>query len=184
MPTRQEPPCWLEEARSLRAEGIGVPTIVRRLNREDATANRIYYWLDRDARLDDAKATTRTQYVYFIQGGEGGPIKIGTGNNLRVRLKHLQIGNPQKLRVTHKIAMPSRKEAFALEKQLHAEFAVWRLEGEWFEPVPELAVLAKAQSAHGDRKTMLRNALRRAYLTGYTDGQNNEPARQFKVAPG
>jgi hypothetical protein len=36
--------------------------------------------------------------VYFVQAGDGGPIKIGpTTNDIRERVKRLQTGNPENL---------------------------------------------------------------------------------------
>lgn len=66
-------------------------------------------------------------HTYFIQSVYGGPIKIGSSaNSLLSRLKALQTGHPEPLRVLAR--MPG---AFH-EGQLHRRFADWRLTGEWF----------------------------------------------------
>lgn len=74
--------------------------------------------------------------IYFIQDGEDGPIKIGSGRNPWLRLEHLQIGNPRELHIravvrTHR----------GYERELHQRFAAHRIRGEWFEPVPDLLAL-------------------------------------------
>jgi len=45
------------------------------------------------ARLDSGS------YVYFVQAGEGGPIKIGVTRDIGGRLRTLQTGNPYRLRL-------------------------------------------------------------------------------------
>lgn len=70
-------------------------------------------------------------YVYFIQSGDAGAIKIGVSNNVYKRLSLLQTGSSEKLTLigcTHGDA--------ALEKQMHVTLAAFRTRGEWFEPHP------------------------------------------------
>lgn len=70
--------------------------------------------------------------TYFIQGEEGGPIKIGfTKNRPSERLTELQIGSPVKLRFVG--FMRGRREP-----ELHRQFAHLRLHGEWFDNETEL----------------------------------------------
>jgi hypothetical protein len=72
-------------------------------------------------------------WVYFIQAGDSGPIKIGSGRRPQRRLRQLQIGNHEPLRLLG--AYPGT----ALdETQLHEQFRHARLRGEWFAPLPEL----------------------------------------------
>lgn len=66
--------------------------------------------------------------VYFIQGADGGPIKIGFTNwAIEDRLKALQTGSPVRLTVLAMI--PGDK---ATEKKLHHKFRKLRVLGEWF----------------------------------------------------
>lgn len=72
--------------------------------------------------------------VYFVQAGEGGPIKIGwTGGSPSARMAALQTGNPHRLRLLTSIEGTAADEA-----ALHARFADSRLEGEWFAPSADL----------------------------------------------
>jgi hypothetical protein len=69
------------------------------------------------------------QFLYFIQAGEEGPIKIGIASNVTKRLSMLQIGNAEELRVLALLEChPS------VEDLLHGRFAEGRIRGEWFDP--------------------------------------------------
>lgn len=83
--------------------------------------------------------------VYFVQGVEGGPIKIGWSKDPATRLSQLQTGNPSQLRIL--VTTPG---APALEQQLHALFAAHRRAGEWFDPAPELLTLIKFLQLQSD----------------------------------
>lgn len=76
-----------------------------------------------------------TSWVYFVQAGEGGPIKIGRSADLEARVSALQTANANVLRVIGKY--PGRS---AVERGLHTLFAKYRTRdgGEWFHPSPEL----------------------------------------------
>lgn len=75
-----------------------------------------------------------TSWVYFIQEGDDGPIKIGyTAANPKGRLAALQTGNANPLRIV--TWAPGTLED---EKALHGRFAHLRMQGEWFRPVAEL----------------------------------------------
>jgi len=71
--------------------------------------------------------------VYFIRCGVDGPIKIWFSRDVPGRLRQLQTGQPQKLRV-----LRAMRGDPALEAWLHRRFAAHRLDGEWFAPHPEL----------------------------------------------
>ena len=70
-----------------------------------------------------------TRYVYFIQMGPNGPIKIGSAVNVKRRLSVLQVGNPEPLRV---IATLFGNVGF--EKRLHRQFQIDKIREEWFRP--------------------------------------------------
>jgi Meiotically up-regulated gene 113 len=75
-------------------------------------------------------------FLYFVQaGGADGPVKIGYSGDVEKRLEALKTGNHLELtlRLKHE-----HDRAFDLERALHAELAVHRLEGEWFEHTPKL----------------------------------------------
>ena len=67
--------------------------------------------------------------IYFIQAGEGGPVKIGHGEDPEARRKALQTGNPAELRIIGTHPGGAREE-----EMVHAALAEWRIRGEWFEP--------------------------------------------------
>lgn len=76
--------------------------------------------------------------IYFIQGEQGGPIKIGyTSGDARGRLGELQTGSPILLRLLSTVEGGRLEEA-----RLHHRFGAVRLHGEWFRPVPALIELA------------------------------------------
>lgn len=68
--------------------------------------------------------------VYFVQGVDGGPIKIGWASKHpdEGRLMALQTGSPVVLRLLGWI----RGATYRLENHLHEEFKADRLHGEWF----------------------------------------------------
>lgn len=72
-------------------------------------------------------------FVYFVQEGSDGAIKIGYARGVASRLALLQAGNPRPLRLLAAI-----QGARSVEYELHARFAYLRLFGEWFSPGSEL----------------------------------------------
>ncbi len=65
--------------------------------------------------------------VYFIQAGEGGPVKIGTANDVSHRLAELQAGSAQLLSIIRTI-----DGGRPLEGWLHRHFSHARIRSEWF----------------------------------------------------
>jgi hypothetical protein len=94
--------------------------------------------------------------IYFIQAGDGGPVKIGhTKHDAHKRLKELQTGCPEKLTVVGVIEGDRSQE-----RQLHEILDAYRIHGEWFEVVPATQALgvmreAQAQNAN-DQPPLLR----------------------------
>jgi hypothetical protein len=70
--------------------------------------------------------------VYFIQE-KTGPIKIGITDNVHKRLKELQTGNSDELKILHWTT-----GGRALEASLHKKFNEFHKFGEWFWPKKEL----------------------------------------------
>lgn len=104
--------------------------------------------------------------VYFIQAGEGGPVKIGFARNIADRMKKIKSDNHEELRLVAAFVGD-----VADEISIHAMFSMHRLRGEWFRPdviaglgevslVPILALMPKAGDpfesldAAGPRATM------------------------------
>jgi len=81
--------------------------------------------------------------VYFIQQGENGPIKIGTANDPKKRLKELQTGNPSRLYLLGMVRGSTEREHH-LHKRLTEHQT--REKGEWFDPTDEVfAVIEEAR---------------------------------------
>jgi hypothetical protein len=80
-------------------------------------------------------------FVYFIQRGEDGPVKIGFSKNPRGRLSSLQCGIPERLTLLGVI--PGGKER---EQELHREFGKARINGEWFYPIAPLVDFIKTKA--------------------------------------
>jgi hypothetical protein len=72
-------------------------------------------------------------FVYFIQGESGGPIKIGYSDDVVKRLKGLQTGYPDNLKIL--FAYPGNQDD---EKSIHEMLNSDRLRGEWFKPTETL----------------------------------------------
>lgn len=70
--------------------------------------------------------------LYFI-GSAGGPIKIGISVDPAKRVRQLQTGYPYELKVFATV-----RGGCLLEPEYHARFAAHRLQGEWFNPHPEV----------------------------------------------
>ena len=77
--------------------------------------------------------STLTEYVYFIQQGDNGPIKIGYSAEPEKRLQTLSTASPYPLRI-----LKTLKGGKSLEQELHIRFADHQLEGEWFAPDDDL----------------------------------------------
>ena len=71
------------------------------------------------------------KFVYFIQCGDDGPIKIGVASDLDKRLAGLQTANHQELFLLGFIPTADAEE---MEEFLHVQFDEARVRGEWFEP--------------------------------------------------
>jgi hypothetical protein len=72
-------------------------------------------------------------FVYFIQAGADGPIKIGYTADPFARLEELQTAHYEDLRLLMTIA-----DNGTLEARLHERFAELRIRGEWFRAEGEL----------------------------------------------
>lgn len=77
-----------------------------------------------------------TSVVYFIQGDDETPIKIGMTSNLEQRLRQIQPSCPYKLKVLCQVYGYIREEHY-----LHKKFEQHRLHNEWFKPAEEILEL-------------------------------------------
>lgn len=95
---------------------------------------------------------TDTNYdTYFIQGVDGGPIKIGRSVDPLSRLSSLQTGSPVVLKML--ATVPGE---LLPEEALHKAFADLRTHGEWFSADPQLLSLIESlpdlKRAHEEEK--------------------------------
>ena len=77
-------------------------------------------------------------FVYFIQAGKGGPIKIGRSSSIKQRLADVQIYCPYEVFVLALIDCPWRETTIRLEQALHRDLKEFRMRGEWFKPSKEV----------------------------------------------
>lgn len=91
-------------------------------------------------------------YVYVIASSELGPCKIGHSNNPERRLKQLQTGHSETLRIFHKEAVDDFPAA-ALERVIHETIGYKRARGEWFAVSTEEAIaeIRFGMIAHSER---------------------------------
>lgn len=94
-------------------------------------------------------ADERRRFVYFVQRGDNGPIKIGVSYDVIARVKTLQTGCAETLTLLR----VAEAGAYA-EAELHAKLRQHRLSGEWFMPHPDvlecIALLTGAELARYD----------------------------------
>jgi hypothetical protein len=80
------------------------------------------------------------RYIYFIQPEAGGPVKIGKSRDPKRRLREAQTHHPERL-VIRRTVRVHKAYVDVMERNLHKHFADHRLNGEWFDPTPELTQL-------------------------------------------
>lgn len=66
-------------------------------------------------------------FIYFVQVGLKGDIKIGFSKNIKSRIHTLQTSIPETIRLLGYVAGDMN-----LEKELHKRFKLLRRKGEWF----------------------------------------------------
>lgn len=77
---------------------------------------------------------TTTGQIYFVKSEIIGAIKIGfTAGQVENRLNSLQTAHPYRLKL-----LATTPGTLEYEKSIHNRFASFRLQGEWFEPHPDL----------------------------------------------
>src|ERR1700730_4577117 len=82
-------------------------------------------------------------YIYVVNGDHG--IKIGVTKNPDGRLAQLRTGSAAK--IDYAYIAPTSGDPYAIERQAHAMLDRYRLNGEWFDVSPELAIAAVTGSA-------------------------------------
>jgi hypothetical protein len=77
------------------------------------------------------KKDPKAGLIYFVQNGKA--VKIGFTNNLKLRLKHIQLGSHRKIELLRTI--PGDENT---EREIHWQFGRYRIRGEWFWLKPDL----------------------------------------------
>jgi hypothetical protein len=85
-------------------------------------------------------------FVYFVQAGEDGPIKIGRAETPTIRVSKLQISSPVELRIV--AVVPG---GGMLESIIQLAFADDLMRGEWFRPSKRLNRLIEELKRVDDR---------------------------------
>ena len=117
------------------------------------------------------------QFVYFIQAGPRGAIKIGLAKDPWDRLHNLQTGSPHQLEI---IAVMVGDRLF--EQQLHHELAEFHLGGEWFRPTaPVRAKIAVAKRDH--KKWQCRWVVKAARERANKSGSRRHKGRHSPSVP-
>lgn len=80
-------------------------------------------------------------YLYIIAFALYGPCKVGITNDPKRRLRELQTGNPDRLRIWLCIRIQSEVIG-EVERAIHDDLKPLRLTGEWFDLTVEEAVVA------------------------------------------
>lgn len=75
----------------------------------------------------------RSEFIFFIQGENGGSIRIGNSINPVFTLKKLQRGYPDKLKLLLVIS-----ETFRESIEIRDKFKKYRLKGGWYKPNKEI----------------------------------------------
>jgi hypothetical protein len=104
-------------------------------------------------------------YVYFIESGFGGLIKIGYASNPQARLRTLQTGNPEELHILAVMEAPPW-----MERELHKTFRKENIVAEWFAPTERLWDYLKKHwcydEAHGRRVDSIVNGYIKTEVLG------------------
>lgn len=81
-------------------------------------------------------------WVYFVQVGQDGPIKIGQSRDVGARIDALQNAHHEPITLLGTVP-----EVVVTERMFHDKFARFRIRGEWFRPVDEIKAVAAAGKA-------------------------------------
>lgn len=103
-------------------------------------------WRRRARSSDPIVFYTEQVWIYFIQAGDGGPIKIGRATNVLDRMSSMQSDNHERLKL---IGVTEGRRS--RERELHARFRHLRMHGEWFRPEDDLVKYVQEVTAEWAR---------------------------------
>lgn len=84
-------------------------------------------------------------WLYFIQAGESGPVKIGTSRDPRARLSNMQVNNHERLTL-----LAAARVLPETEGDVHEDLSLARLHGEWYMPTAQVLDEAAHWASRGD----------------------------------
>ena len=116
--------------------------------------------------------------IYFIQNTQNKKIKIGYSKNPSNRLKSLQTGSPDKLKIIGKI-----DGNISFENKLHNKFHYLRRNGEWFVNGKELVDYINEQKKLKNRKQNINDPGvldPKETMVGWEDGVDGGTVELFK----
>lgn len=119
------------------------PLVRRKSPEEQAEAERVEVERVRaaQARAEEERQRAARRWVYFVQRGDDGPVKIGITKDIKSRMSSLQTGHAEQLRL-----LASFEGARRDERELHDRLSAHRISGEWFHPAPEVLAAAAEKS--------------------------------------
>lgn len=88
-------------------------------------------------------------FVYFIQAGLAGPIKIGVSWNIPSRLYALQQASHEELHHIGDLHCTNKAAALVAERALHEQLQNTHIRGEWFESTAEVRATVPAACPSG-----------------------------------
>lgn len=89
-------------------------------------------------------------YVYFVQAGRDGPIKIGVAWSVPQRVRELQVASWEELHVIGDVRCSNKESAFALEAALHERLRKFHMRGEWYVAADEVTAAIRDPDPEGD----------------------------------
>jgi predicted GIY-YIG superfamily endonuclease len=81
--------------------------------------------------MNDHTSNAQEYHVYLIQSLSG-PVKIGIASSPVKRVKELQVGNFEDIRLEFSFVCPNMEAAIAVEALLHERYSSFRVRGEWY----------------------------------------------------
>jgi len=100
--------------------------------------------LSEESSLEEYIKSEWMGFVYFIQSGNNGAIKIGYTKDVDRRIKELQTSNPEKLNLLLKVGAEPNDE-----KVMHDKFKKYCINLEWYSPSDELIKFIRKFQSYG-----------------------------------
>ena len=82
---------------------------------------------------------TKEEYIYFIQQGDDGPIKIGYSTDVTERIRRMRTCSPYEIYI--RLVISGNLD---FEKNIHKKFKKYKMRGEWFQNTKEIREYIKS----------------------------------------